>query len=399
MTTDLLVAGAGLGGLAAALAARRAGCEVRIIEQASTFSEVGAGIQLGPNVTAILEAWGLLAGSLAAQAVRPERLVVRDVCSGEPRATMRLGADFAARYGHPYLTIHRADLHRALHEAALAAGAQLQPGAQLQRVDAQADTVLVHLAEQGSPLAADALVGADGLWSSVRAHVVEGDAAPQFTGHLAYRSLAAQLDLPPGLRSQDVTAWLGPGLHVVTYPVRGGDALNVVCVVEGHPPGDARSWDNAGVLGGLQAALAGACTTLRDLAEAMPAWRLWALHARAPVAGPDAMARGRVALLGDAAHPMLPYLAQGAGMAIEDARELQRVLTQVRDGSMDVPTALRRYAFHRWERCARVQRRSARNGRIFHASGPLRAARDLSLRLLGERILDVPWLYAPQGAR
>jgi salicylate hydroxylase len=229
---------------------------------------------------------------------------------------------------------------------------------------------------------------ADGLWSRVRERVVPGDPAPRPTGHLAYRGLVRSQAAP-----EEVTAWLGPALHVVTYPVRGGEWLNVVCVVEGRLPGDARGWDHAAAEADVQTALAHACDPLRELAQSVPQWRQWALHDREPVPAAEAMARGRIALLGDAAHPMLPYLAQGAGMAIEDARELQRVLCAVSDRVADLPTAWKRYALNRWRRCARVQRRSRRNGVIFHATGLVQWGRDLAMATLGERLLDLPWLY------
>ena len=237
-----------------------------------------------------------------------------------------------------------------------------------------------------------ALVGADGLWSTVRQQVL-GDGAATPRGHVAFRALVAQQALPAALRSQQVTAWLGPRLHVVAYPVRRGELLNVVVIVQGQSRGQAQDWDQAGVTAELQAAMGPTCMAVRDLVQAMPSWRLWVLNGRAPVASPAGMARGRVALLGDAAHPMLPYLAQGAGMAIEDAAELGLLLKMSSAAALDVPLALSRYALCRWQRVARVQARSLRNGRVFHATGAVQGARDLSLRLLGPRILDVPWLY------
>jgi salicylate hydroxylase len=157
-------------------------------------------------------------------------------------------------------------------------------------------------------------------------------------------------------------------------------------------------WDHAGLAVDVQAGLAGQCPELLALVEAMPVWRLWTLCERPPMHSPDQMASGRVALLGDASHPMRPYLAQGAGMAIEDAAELGRCLSGVVRPLADVPLALRHYALQRWERNARVQARAVRNGHIFHATGPLRLARDLSLKLLGQRLLDVPWLYGESSS-
>jgi salicylate hydroxylase len=179
----------------------------------------------------------------------------------------------------------------------------------------------------------------------------------------------------------------------VTYPVRGGEWLNVVAIVQGAVPAHPEGWDQFAVAADLQRALGETCAALQDLVQAAPDWLLWVLHERPPLKGAQAMSHGRVALLGDAAHPMRPYLAQGAGMAIEDAQELGRCLGMARERIADPATALRRYALNRWERCARVQRQAERNGRIFHATGPVQWGRDLSLRLLGERLLDQPWLY------
>lgn len=391
MTQQLLIAGGGIGGLAAALAGQRAGWEVRLYEQAPVVSEVGAGLQLGPNATSVLREWGLLDGTLASTLARPRNLRVRDAVSGNELGCLRLGDAIAGRYGAPYLTFHRADLHAALLQAVTRAGVRLQSGERIQEAHATAEAVRVAVAGR-SDIEGDALVGADGIWSRVRSSVVD-DGPPAATGHLAWRGLARQADLPEPLRSQDVTAWLGPRMHLVTYPVRGGEWLNAVCVVQGRLDGDVQDWDHAGDADALAAAVGPVGPQVQERLRAMPAWRLWVLHDRPPMRGAHEMARGRIALLGDAAHPMRPYLAQGAGMALEDARELERVLAVADGRTIDVPTALRRYALNRWPRCAQVQRRSRANGAIFHATGPLRWGRDAGMRLLGERLLDLPWLY------
>lgn len=392
MTAHALIAGGGIGGLAAALACARALCDVHLYEQADAFSEVGAGVQLGPNAVRRLFCFGLGA-ALDAVAARPARLSVCSAISGRELAALPLNPDMAARHGAPYCTVHRADLHGLL----LAALAQedrvrLRTASPVRSVGQDAGCVRLTVAAD-MEVEGDLLVGADGLWSTVRQQVL-GDGAATPSGHVAYRSLVAQQALPAALRSQQVTAWLGPRLHVVAYPVRRGELLNVVAIVQGQPRGQAQDWDQSAVAAELQAAMGVTCAGVRDLVQAMPSWRLWVLNARAPVAGTQAMVQGRVALLGDAAHPMLPYLAQGAGMAIEDAAELGSLLTMTSAAALDVPLALSRYALNRWQRVARVQARSLRNGRIFHATGAVQAARDLSLRLLGPRILDVPWLYA-----
>lgn len=387
MTRQIVLAGGGIGGLAAALACARAGRPVQLIERASAFAEVGAGIQMGPNVTRLLRGWGL-EEPLRQVAAFPEALRVRSAASGAELGHLRLGASLQQRYGAPYATVHRADLHQLLLQAVEQTDATLRLGQSLEAFTPGPGGVQVHTA-QGLALEGEALVGADGLWSRVR-QLLLGDAVPRVTGHLAYRALVAQQDLPGRLRSQQVTVWLGPRLHVVQYPVRGGQWLNVVGIVHGRVDGSPDDWDHSAHAQGLLAALVGTCSALQDLVAAIGAWRLWVLCDRPPLQGPHEHASGPVALLGDAAHPMRPYLAQGAGMAIEDANCLQQVL-----GLPGLPMAqrLQHYAQQRWQRNARVQARAIRNGQIFHATGLMRWGRDASMRLLGERLLDVPWLY------
>lgn len=390
MTKQVLVAGAGMGGLAAALACARAGWQARVLEQAPVFGEAGAGIQLGPNATRVLASWGL-SEALERAAARPRRLRVLSALSGRPLAGMPLGDEFTSRYGAPYATLHRADLHGLLLDAAREHGVSIRMSSPVKAVfDSQAAAGLRF--GQDGEIEADALIGADGLWSVVRSQTF-GDSPPAATGHVAYRALAVQGNLPQALRSQDVTVWLGPRMHLVAYPVRGGDLLNVVAIIAGDARGASRDWDQQAGASELDGAVADLAAPLRELVSAMPSWRLWVLHDREPLQSADQMARGRVALLGDAAHPMRPYLAQGAAMAIEDAAELARVLEMSEAAAIEVELALRRYALNRWQRCARVQASSRRNGRIFHSTGLMQWGRDLSMRLLGERLLDQPWLY------
>ncbi|MDO5290447.1 MAG: FAD-dependent monooxygenase, partial [Pseudomonadota bacterium] len=380
---------------AAALAAARAGWQVRLYERAPVFSEVGAGIQLGPNVTRILHGWGLKEW-LDAVAAFPQRLQVRSAVTGEELGVLALGQRSIERYGAPYATIHRADMHQLLYRAVQAQ----------ERVQLHLDQPLASCADHGGAVAlttarglqveGDALLGADGVWSQVRQHML-GDGPPRVTGHLAYRAMLQAGELPAALAANQVTAWLGPRLHVVQYPVRAGQWMNVVAIVHGQPPDNPAGWDHSANAADLAHALGAVCAPLRELlAAAVPAsvnehpWRLWALVDRSPVRSAQDMAHGLIALLGDAAHPMPPYLAQGAGMAVEDAAELARALSM---DMVDVPTRLQRYALARWQRCASVQARAARNGRIFHSTGLVRMGRDASIRLLGERVLDVPWLY------
>ncbi|MEJ7932394.1 FAD-dependent monooxygenase [Ramlibacter sp. AN1015] len=416
MSPSLLVAGGGIGGLAAALAAARRGWQPRVFEQAARLSEAGAGIQLGPNACRVLRSWSLLDG-VRTHACVPRRLVARDVSSGRELASLDIGREFEARYGAPYLTIHRADLHDALAQALRGAGVVPHTGLRAVGLSQEVAGVQLSLAPVSATSACaagaagpstggdapavrdewgEAAVAADGLWSTLRQQLL-GDGPPLASDHVAYRSLLPMIDVPARWREPEVTAWMGPDLHVVTYPVRGGEALNVVCVVQQASAGERTGWDHPAARAAVLAALGNACTALRDLVEAAPAWGLWVLHDRPAVQSAGAMAQGRVALLGDAAHPMRPYLAQGAAMALEDAAVLGDVLGEALapggGRTLAAPEALARYAQLRWQRCARVQRRSLRNGGIFHASGIMRIARDAGLRGLGGRLMDVPWLY------
>ncbi len=388
MTSEhgLLVVGGGIGGMAAALALARSGQPVRVIERASALTEVGAGVQLGPNVTRLLQAWGL-GPALDAVACRPQQLQARDAASGRVLATRALGEAVLAQYGAPYVGIHRADLLDLLARAVQAAGVPVQLGAALDSARDAGDAV--HWQAGAAAGQAALLVGADGLWSRSRALLGLHD-APRFAGHLAWRATVpadvAQACLPGAL--QQVTVWMGPRLHVVHYPVRGARLLNVVAIMAGPMPADPQDWDGQAQAPALLRERLD--PGLRALLDGAPAWRLWALHDRTPLQSAAQMARGRVALLGDAAHPMRPYLAQGAGMAIEDAQALAQALQ--RHGS--TPTALSAYAQARWARNARVQARALRQGQIYHAQGPVAWARNSAMRLAGARLMDLRWLYA-----
>jgi salicylate hydroxylase len=387
---QVLIAGGGIGGLAAAVACAQRGVPVQLLERAAQLSEVGAGIQIGPNVTRILQSWGLGA-ALSQVAAFPEQLQARDAQTGQVLGRLTLGDRAQARYGAPYATIHRADLQGLLHRAAQSAGVDLLLGQTVQSWQGSEAALHVNTA-QGLSLQASALIGADGVWSAVRQQLL-GDAPARFTGHLAYRALVAQADLPEHLRSDQITVWLGPRLHVVHYPVRSGQWLNLVAIVHGDKPEqaqEAQGWDQAGPTQALMQAMGVVGHDLHERLASVPAWRQWALHDRAPLSASRQMAQGRVALLGDAAHPMRPYLAQGAGMAIEDAQALAQCLS---GGGASVPDQLQAYAEQRWARNARVQARAIRNGRIFHAQTWVAQARNLSMRFLGERVMDVPWLY------
>jgi salicylate hydroxylase len=394
---QVVIAGGGIGGLAAALACARHGVQVQLLERSAQFSEVGAGIQIGPNVTRILQAWDV-GQALAQVAAFPQRLQARDALTGEVLGTLRLGDRAQALYGAPYATIHRADLHGLLLQAAQQAGVALRLSMTVQAWRETPHGLDVHSADEHMQvetlMQADALIGADGVWSAVRQQLL-ADGPARFTGHLAYRALVAQADLPAHLRTDDVTVWMGPCLHVVHYPVRGGEWLNLIAIVHGEKPDQPDAWDDAGHAPALMQAMGTVGADLHERLASVPAWRRWALHDRTPMTSASDMAQGRVALLGDAAHPMRPYLAQGAGMAIEDAQVLAQCLAT---SDATVTQQLQAYAEQRWARNARVQARAIRNGRIFHATGPVAWGRNLSMRLMGERLMDVPWLYGQAPA-
>jgi salicylate hydroxylase len=394
MTQSMVLVGGGIGGLAAALACGRSGLfgdsgqGLRLLEQARAFGELGAGVQLGPNVTRLLEGWGLQQ-ELAKYASFPDQLEVKDALAGRLIAKLPLGLAMRARYGAPYATLARQDLHAMLLRAVQGlGGVEIALNTRVVNASVTKNQVLVRT-QDCREFSASCVIGADGVWSPLRGQVV-GDGAPRVTGHLAYRAMVSQSQLPSAIRSQTVTVWLGPQFHAVQYPVRGGEWLNVVVILRGSVSGDPSAWDHAANAGELRARLANVGSGLIDLLHAIDNWRLWALSDRSPMRGPREMAVGRLALLGDAAHPMRPYLAQGAGMAIEDAAQLSRSLEVCRG---DIDVGLSHYASARWRRNARVQTRALRNGKIFHLQGPLRLARDIGLTLLGPRLLDMPWLY------
>ncbi len=398
MNLPLLVAGAGIGGLGAALALARQGQAVTVLEQAPAFGEIGAGLQLGPNAVRVLADWGLLP-ALREAAAFPEALRVRDARSGRSLGQLTLGEAAVARHGQAYACLHRADLHALLQRAVaqeVCVSWRLGARAESWRPSGPSGPGVSLTLASGDQLAGQALIGCDGLWSRVRQGGFDA-APPRRTGHLAYRGLIPVAALPAAMRDSAVGVWLGPRLHVVHYPVRRGEAFNLVAVVQGEAGGlEASSWSQPAEAGELRAALGPVAGPLADWLAAVPGWTRWVLHDRDPLRGPADMARGAVALLGDAAHPMRPYLAQGAAMALEDAWVLGHLARGAT--AADWPERFARYAQARWSRNARVQRRSRRNGRIFHASGLLRLGRDTAMGVLGERLLDNPWLYAGPGA-
>jgi 2-polyprenyl-6-methoxyphenol hydroxylase-like FAD-dependent oxidoreductase len=381
----VLIAGGGIGGLAAAIALGRRGIESEVLERSRFAEEAGAGIQLGPNATRALAALGAL-DAIESQTFRPEAVFIYDGESGRRLTSVPLGKTAEHRYGALYLTLHRADLHAALRATAQSLTAvTLSPGFEVAALDAQGDDVVLR-ADNGSEARGRALIGADGLWSTIRP-LIAPEASLHFTGHTAWRALLPRDGLPPPFDAPAVGLWLGPGAHLVHYPVRNGEALNIVAITAG---GHAfQGWNQPGKAETLLASFTRWAKDSKSLLERVPSWRSWSLYR---LTGLQHWSAGRVALLGDAAHPVLPYLAQGAALAIEDALALAACM-----GADDnLTAALRRYEALRRPRASRVERLSRRFGRLYHLRGPLRRARNLILehRDPEAALRRFDWLYA-----
>jgi salicylate hydroxylase len=389
----VIIAGAGIGGLTAALALAQRGFEITVLEVADRLEEVGAGLQLSPNAARVLIALGI-AERLKPHVVVPEHLVVRNARSGRLLAQGPLGATSAQRYGAPYWVIHRGDLQAGLCAAVAATpGITLRLGCKVESVTAEPDGVVVSASQQSQPLAAraQALIAADGLWSTLRQQLGHRT-APRPAGQTAWRTLVPVEAAPNSVRAPAVNLLLGADAHLVHYPVKAGRMINVVAIVDDdwREPG----WSTPGALHELLDRFSAEHwhASARDLLAASERWQKWALFDCPPLASWGTIwGNGRVTLLGDAAHPMLPYLAQGAAMAIEDAAVLSACL----DRNPDVPAALRTYEASRLPRTARVQRDASRNAAVYHMSGAAAVLRSLALMAMGgERLISrYDWLY------
>ncbi len=383
-----LIIGGGIGGFACALALARKGMHSTVLEQAPEFGEIGAGLQLGPNVFRMFAKLGITE-EVNKYAVFPKGLMMRDCITGEEVTTLPLNEAFLKRFTYPYGVIHRADLHRVLMEECrkLPALITLLNGAKATDIDDHGGGVTVRTEDGGSHEGA-ALIGADGLWSGVRAKIV-GDGKPNVSGHITYRAVLKTSDVPEDLRWQMMVIWAGEKTHLVQYPVRGGDMFNLVATF--HSSKFSEGWDAFGDAAELHERFAGACPQVRALLGKIESWRMWVLCDRPPIRD---WSKGNITLLGDAAHPMLQYLAQGANMAIEDAVCLASKLAKA-DG--DWPAAFLAYQKERYIRTARVQLTAKLYGEVYHASG---ATRDLRNAVLGERTQEqafdsMAWLYDP----
>jgi len=377
---EVLVAGGGIGGLSAALALALKGRRVRVLEKAPEFGEIGYGIQMGPNVYPILERLGVFA-RMAPHVVRPDALILADAITGSELARIDLGEQFRARYTHPYFVVHRRDLHGAILEACRARGEiALEASKGLARFEERGERVAVTC-EDGSVYEGAALVGADGLWSPTRSAVV-GDGAPRLAGHYVYRGLVPAEEIIDRSHLDSMTIYVGHNLHLVQYRLRGGTVMNNVATIESlrfkrgaADPGDPSELDE----------IFAQCTPrVRDMLRYISRERNWVLHDRDPVTN---WTKGRVTLLGDAAHPTLQYLAQGACMAIEDAAVLA---AEVARHGEDFNAAFRAYQAQRLNRTARVVLSARFFGAYFHAGG---GARRLRNELLARRGRDETWEF------
>jgi len=380
----VLVAGGGIGGLATALALARYGIASHVLERRPAFHEDGAGIQIGPNGTRILRRLGV-ADTLRPHVGVPEALRVRDGRTGAELARLPLGRWIAMRHGAPYWVAHRKDLHSALLQTARAEPLiALSMGFDASEVASDAGHVAVA-AENGQAWSGKALIAADGIWSPLRQLLFDA-AAPKFCGKSAARSVVPVDELPEDFHRPETTIWLFKNAHVVHYPVSGGEELAVVVVLDDRH--DSCDWSAPVPPSWVQQKMPECAEPLQALILQARGWKQWALHTL-PV--PRHWTRGPIALLGDAAHPVLPFLAQGGVMALEDAMVVADALHR----STDVTAALKWYQRQRRPRAIRVARASRRNGSIYHLSGPQALARNLVLRKVPPQRLMAryDWLY------
>jgi salicylate hydroxylase len=387
-----IIAGGGIGGLATALALSKAGLDVTIHERAEALEEFGAGLQLTPNATRALARLGAL------DQARDAAMVPDAVCTlrgSDDAVLMRISLkDAERRWGAPYLALHRADLQQALARAADRHDAiRLNLGSTVTRAATDDNAVAVELTQRSAADQdlADLLIGADGLRSRVRENLAHSRRdGPAFTGHIAFRATIPSSLVDPRWTRARIVLRLGPNAHLVHYPLRKGSIVNVVALIEDswrdvetqHP------WDGVADRSALDRAFAGWSVSTRKLIAAAPNWRAWPLYRR-PALG--AFALGRIALVGDAAHPMVPFLAQGAAQAIEDAGALGTALAQTHN----IPQALTAYSRARVSRATRVQVEALRQGQIYHLKGAMAVARDAAMGLLEPARLSAryDWLY------
>ena len=387
----VIVAGAGIAGLTAALALARAGLRVTVFEQTARLEETGAGIQVGPNAARVLIALGLRE-RLAPSVVAPQAIRVMAGGSGREVVRIPLGTNAEQRYGAPYWTIHRGDLQAALVDAVKAVqDVTLKLGTRVEDFATHVNGITVHARDDQRVIEdiAFALIGADGVWSTLRGRV-QAQHPPKFRHRTAWRALIPAEQVAEQFREPLVHLWLGLGAHLVHYPVKAGRLINIVAIV--HDDWNEYGWNASGERTEIMRHFSGFAwdDSARSLVALPERWLKWALYDRAE---PFRGGNGAVTLIGDAAHPMLPFLAQGAGMAIEDASVLAAMLAEYGDDPAD---ALRAYEGARWHRTYRAQQASRRQSRIYGMSGPEALIRNLAMRAMGgEKLLRrYDWLYS-----
>ena len=380
----VLVAGGGIGGLAAALALSRQGLDVKVLEQAPEIGEIGAGIQLGPNAFAAFDALGI-GDKARGRAVYTDEMVMHDALDESLVGRIPVGEAFRQRFRNPYAVIHRADVHLSLLEAAQETGRiDIATSTQVKRVEQDGSSVTVFDAKGGQHRGS-ALIGADGVKSAVREQYV-GDPA-RVSGHVVYRAVVDKKDFPADLQWNAAAIWVGPNCHLVHYPLRGGEQYNVVVTFHSR---EKEEWSvREGSKAEVESYFQGICARARQLIELPKSWKRWATADREPIAQ---WTFGRATLLGDAAHPTLQYLAQGACMAMEDGVTLGEAL---RVHGNDFAKAFEHYQRSRVARTARVVLSAREMGRIFHAQGVERLVRnELWNGRTPERFYDaMEWLY------
>ncbi|MES0810613.1 FAD-dependent monooxygenase [Roseibium sp. SCPC15] len=369
----VVIAGAGIGGLTAALALHRQGHEIVLFDKVSQLSEVGAGLQLSPNACAVLKDLGVL-DALQPFAYAPERLRIWSGVSGEQISHVALGSFIKQRHGNPFWVIHRADLQRVLLEQVQATpGISVRLGTEvLDLISTPYDSMVCNFQDDDGvgKLNCKALIGADGVWSKTRQMVPSHENA-QFSGQVAYRA-TLPIDQVPARWTTDSGLWLHRNSHLVHYPIRGGRELNIVALVE--EPWSDQTWSAKADKETVLHVFKDWPAEIRNLLGLPSNWLKWALCS-VDASGP--WAHGHMTLLGDAAHAMLPYMAQGAAMAIEDAAILAKHLPADVE---NIPAALRSFERQRKPRASRIQGIARRNARVFHFSGAPAFARDTVLR-------------------
>jgi 3-hydroxybenzoate 6-monooxygenase len=381
----VLIVGGGIGGFAAALALARRNIPVQLFEQSTELKEIGAGIQLGPNVFKMFDILGVRE-AMSHWAVFPDNLIMRDAISGDEITRVPAGEGLTKRFGHPYAVIHRADLHNVLVDAVKAMPlATVSTGVKIARYEDHADGVVVET-DQGKRYDGAALIGADGLWSRIRTQI-RGDGKPRVSGHIAYRGVIPTPDVPADLQENNVVLWAGPKTHLVHYPLHRGDVYNLVVVF--HSDRYEEGWDTYGDPEELDLKFRAQHPKVREFLSMVNAWKMWVLCDREPVRD---WTKGRVTLLGDAAHPMLQYLAQGACMAVEDACVLAK---QYADSPNNPNAAFLRYQEARYLRTTRVQITARLYGELYHAAD---ATADFRRQMLHGRSAEqayngMAWLY------